>query len=1125
MKNIYSMLCLFTSLLYTPQIVPKTLSGGTEPNYNLPETIKPSPESFYRTQFGNVPANEFRGMQNLSIPLHTLKYGDINIPITLNYSKLGVKVNDIPNDVGMSWVLETGGLINRTINDAADELAGERKYFDSYSELVALNTPDGTSGATELNRLITQNTIDLEVDYFNFTYPGNSGSFYLDKNYKPILITDDKSCKIEFNNNFNDWYQFVVTDNSGIKYYFGGVNAQEETGNKLNMATRAVTSFFLTKIVDTKGNEVNYQYSVGSARSYTSEKIQSRLMHVTDDPNCPQLGSDNGIVENNQLFTIKTPITLNKIYTDDTEIIFDRSPSSPGTSKLNNFKIYYKGDLKSEFRFNYLIQTFTAVEERFFLEKIESYTYQNRTATKKDEYLLEYNNPQELPKRLSNSVDYLGYYNGINNLTLLPNTDLFGNTIYAWYMGAKIAKISGDADRRPSFINAQKGTLKSITYPSKGKSVFEYESIIAKTKTYEAPQSIGVSYNGNTQAYLDINGATVDSASINVKIDMSSFIDQITVQKGEFIAEVFNRDTNQLLFTRTYNIPKMNDALAVDFPLDIDKTVNYRIVLRIGAYCKECEGILTVEPYPNGYTTTEDAGLRLKRQYDTTDNNSVDIKRYYYTDYNRIGNIMNLRDIYKPYFVDIKSQAKFVQPSSCSTGGMLSATYYYLKSSPNSILYLDDINYNDISYNNVAVSYGGDNFEKGGEEKVFDNGNVNSIAFLVTPSDFPQNADGSSPDFSSLTHLLEQTLEGKKQYFQKYNGQLLQNRIFRREGNSLFVKQVVNNTYSKTTNKEIYNLIGTEVYEKLTFPSGVQAGTTTSNFLIGYYPLASYYGNLVSTATKEYFDNVPVNIQDDTSYRKLITTTSNTYDNPVHNRLTGTKMNSSDGSSSETTYQYAHEKGNQYLIDKNMIGIPLQTTVTQKQNDNDPGKTISKSEILYPTSQADANARTSGLALPVSVLGFDLQNPNDAAKAQTELTYDLYDNKGNILQYSVKGKPVTVIWGYNQTQPIAKIEGAAYNQVSAYVSAIIAASDADNTQGTDQSEQALIEALDILRNNTALSAYQITTYTYNPLIGVTSITPPSGIREIYKYDSANRLESVKDVNGNLLKEYQYRYKN
>jgi YD repeat-containing protein len=52
----------------------------------------------------------------------------------------------------------------------------------------------------------------------------------------------------------------------------------------------------------------------------------------------------------------------------------------------------------------------------------------------------------------------------------------------------------------------------------------------------------------------------------------------------------------------------------------------------------------------------------------------------------------------------------------------------------------------------------------------------------------------------------------------------------------------------------------------------------------------------------------------------------------------------------------------------------------------------------------------------------------------------------------------------------------------------------------------------------------ISTYAYDPLIGVTSITPPSGVREIYKYDSANRLQSVVDVNGKILKEYQYNYK-
>jgi len=62
---------------------------------------------------------------------------------------------------------------------------------------------------------------------------------------------------------------------------------------------------------------------------------------------------------------------------------------------------------------------------------------------------------------------------------------------------------------------------------------------------------------------------------------------------------------------------------------------------------------------------------------------------------------------------------------------------------------------------------------------------------------------------------------------------------------------------------------------------------------------------------------------------------------------------------------------------------------------------------------------------------------------------------------------------------------------------------------------------------------QISTYTYDPLIGVTSITSPSGIKEVYGYDSANRLIEIKqqekDTSGNLIlktiKEFNYNYKN
>jgi len=143
-----------------------------------------------------------------------------------------------------------------------------------------------------------------------------------------------------------------------------------------------------------------------------------------------------------------------------------------------------------------------------------------------------------------------------------------------------------------------------------------------------------------------------------------------------------------------------------------------------------------------------------------------------------------------------------------------------------------------------------------------------------------------------------------------------------------------------------------------------------------------------------------------------------------------------------------------------------------------------------------------------------------------EVTYDRYDAKGNLLQYTPKGGvPVSIIWGYNDTQPIAKIEGARYdNIVNDLITSIKHASDLDGTQGAGNNESAFLSALDLFRTNTALSTYQITTYTYDPLIGVRSITPPSGLREYYKYDTANRLQHVEDSNGHIVKEYQYNYK-
>ena len=65
--------------------------------------------------------------------------------------------------------------------------------------------------------------------------------------------------------------------------------------------------------------------------------------------------------------------------------------------------------------------------------------------------------------------------------------------------------------------------------------------------------------------------------------------------------------------------------------------------------------------------------------------------------------------------------------------------------------------------------------------------------------------------------------------------------------------------------------------------------------------------------------------------------------------------------------------------------------------------------------------------------------------------------------------------------------------------------------------------MNLLRDQ--LSNSMITTYTYDPLIGVTSITDPRGNVVYYDYDDFHRLQFVKDRDGNVVSKTEYNYKN
>lgn len=284
---------------------------------------------------------------------------------------------------------------------------------------------------------------------------------------------------------------------------------------------------------------------------------------------------------------------------------------------------------------------------------------------------------------------------------------------------------------------------------------------------------------------------------------------------------------------------------------------------------------------------------------------------------------------------------------------------------------------------------------------------------------------------------------------------------------------------------------------------------------------------LASENTDYVFDNIPgsenyLMIGDQmysrAGYYKKVTGTSKSYlDNQVVEERIETEFNPAnleasivrkiyDETVTEKTFTYPTAQGGySTLISNNIIGVP----VIEETKDN--GRTISKTETKFENLSS---------TFPTSLLTTNISD----GTTKTAMKFDLYDEKGNLLQFtSSVGIPTAIVYGYDKTQPIAKIEGATYAQVSPYIQSIVDASNADASNPSNEST--LLAALDNFRKNANLKDFQITTITYDPLIGMTTNTSSNGIREIYLYNADNKLEKVVDPNGIVLKEYKYNYKN
>ncbi|MGE8533145.1 MAG: hypothetical protein ACN6OJ_01010 [Chryseobacterium sp.] len=217
-----------------------------------------------------------------------------------------------------------------------------------------------------------------------------------------------------------------------------------------------------------------------------------------------------------------------------------------------------------------------------------------------------------------------------------------------------------------------------------------------------------------------------------------------------------------------------------------------------------------------------------------------------------------------------------------------------------------------------------------------------------------------------------------------------------------------------------------------------------------------------------------------------------------------TKVTAPDGKITETNIKYSSDLNNTKLVNARMLSTALETEM--KIN----GKLVSKAETKYDNP--------SSLQV-TSINSYEMQNQS----AQTKVIFSNYDSYGNPVETKTpKGIPTAVIYGYNNTKPIAKIEGSSYAQIIS-LPAVQNAITASNS-ATPENESDLKIALENLRISSSLKEFNVSTYTWDVLTGMTSITTPNGSKEMYTYDKAGRLEKVVDQNGKTLKTYQYNYK-
>jgi hypothetical protein len=463
------------------------------PTYFQPNVFPSAPNTAAFAKFGNYPVNMYSGVPEISIPLYTIESGELKVPITLAYHASGIRVAEAASWVGLGWSVSCGGSITRKVYGIPDESGYLIETRRTGS--TAINFQNNAD-QDYVRETVEQRQHDNMPDIYSYQIPGHGGKFFYDadSSYKIMVVPRSPLSVIGTHGYgvaagcscFNQ--KFTIRDEHGNTYKLGGTY-QEITS--AGYAQHETSAWMLESMISqNKKDTVNFTYTTSTPYQLPdglSETIsvednlvlinQYGTGYSANSTAIPQVLNNPAVVTEQQLSTVYFKngkvdfIKASALRTDISAYALD-------TIKVSMYNFSTK---------KYEVQKSIVFVKSYFGSggvgnvrlRLDGIQVLDKAGSIVNQYSFSYNTAVGLPPYGSFARDYWGYYNGKDNSTdLIPQTSIPmispGGGSYNINIGNPNDPTS--SCRNIDTIKMQACILTSITYPTGGHTNFTYQT-------------------------------------------------------------------------------------------------------------------------------------------------------------------------------------------------------------------------------------------------------------------------------------------------------------------------------------------------------------------------------------------------------------------------------------------------------------------------------------------------------------------------------------------------------------------------------------------------------------------------------------------------------------------------